>query len=116
MASPTISTQPLAALFGSQTACQVLLYLENYDQGYASQIARAYGMSLNQVQNQLRKLEDVGLLVSRVEGSTRNYYFKPGPVADALRVFLRAMLKQLPRSEIDAYYRERRRPRRFSKR
>ncbi|MGB5740173.1 MAG: helix-turn-helix domain-containing protein [Woeseia sp.] len=116
MAKPTISTQPLAALFGSQTACQVLLFLENYEQGYASEIARTYGISLNQVQNQLRKFEEAGLLVSRSEGTTRNYYFKPGPVADALRVFLRDMLRQLPRSEIDAYYRERRRPRRFGKR
>ncbi len=41
---------------------------------------------------------------------------KAGPVADALRVFLRDMLRQLPQSEIDAYYRERRRPRRFGKR
>ncbi|MBT8084723.1 MAG: helix-turn-helix domain-containing protein [Woeseia sp.] len=116
MPKPAISMLPLATLFGSQAACQVLLYLENYNQGYASQIARTFGMSLNQVQNQLKKFEEAGLLVSRNEGSTRNYYFKPGPVADALRAFLGELLKQLPRKEINAYYRERRRPRRPGKR
>ena len=60
-----ISERPLIGLFGSKSAYQVLMYLENYGSGYASQIARSFGMSLNQVQNQLNKFEDVGLLVSR---------------------------------------------------
>jgi hypothetical protein len=92
------------------------MYLENYGKGYASQIAKAFGISLNQAQNQLNKFEDIGLLVSRKEGSTRMFYFKQSPISDALRVFLRSMLEVLPRTSIEKYYRERRRPRRHKKR
>ena len=116
MNKPEISEQTLAGLFGSESAYRVLLYLENYDQGYASQIARTFDISLNQVQNQLRKFEEVGLLVSRLEGTSRMYYFKRNPVTDALRMFLHSMLEVLPGATIDRYYRERRRPRRYDKR
>lgn len=110
-----ISERPLAGLFGSESAYQVLMYLENYENGYASQIAKAYGTSLNQIQNQLNKFEQLGLLVSRKEGTARVFYFKRGPVTDSLRAFLRSMLELLPRSTVEKYYRDRRRPRRYGK-
>lgn len=116
MTRPQISEQPLIALFGSKSAYQVLMFLENYDQGYASEIAETFEMSLSQAQNQLRKFEDAGLLMSRVEGSTRMYYFKRSPVTDALRTFLREMKQMLPQPVVDRYFRQRRRPRRFGKR
>jgi hypothetical protein len=111
-----ISERPLVGLFGSESAYRVLMYLENYDNGYASKIARTFGISLNQAQNQLTKFEQIDLLVSRKEGTTRTYYFKRSPVVDALRLFLRSMLDLLPESTIEKYFRERRRPRRFGKR
>lgn len=111
-----ISERPLMGLFGSESAYRVLMYLENYSKGYASQIAKTFDISLNQAQTQLKKFEEIGLLVSRTEGTTRMYYFKKSPVADALRIFLRSMLDALPRSTIDKYYRQRRRPRRYGKR
>ncbi len=92
------------------------MYLENYEEGYASQIAKTFGVSLSQVQNQLAKFEQVGLLVSRAVGSARYFTFKRGPVVDALRVFLRSMLDSLPDATIQKFYRERRRPRRYGKR
>ena len=116
MSKPQISERPLIGLFGSESAYRVLLYLENYDSGYASQIARTFGISLNQAQNQLKKFEEIGLLVSRKEGTTRTFYFKKSPITDALRSFLRSMLEVLPRKSIEKYYRERRRPRRQGKR
>lgn len=64
MARTEISERPLIGIFGSQSACQVLLYLENYEKGYASEIARTFGISLNQVQNQLRKFEEAGAVCS----------------------------------------------------
>ena len=78
----TISEAPLIGLFGSKAAYLVLMYLENYGQGYAAEIARTFGMSLSQVQNQLRKFEELSLLVSRKEGPARFYYFNRNPVAD----------------------------------
>ncbi len=92
------------------------MYLENYEEGYASQIAKTFGVSLSQVQNQLAKFEQVGLLESRAVGSARFFSFKRGPVVDALRVFLRSMLDSLPDATIRKFYRERRRPRRYGKR
>lgn len=113
---PTISEVPLIGLFGSRSAYRALMFLEAYGQGYAAEIARVSGMSLNQAQSQLRKFEELGLLISRREGSARVYYFNRNPVADALRTFLRSALERLPESTIQKYYRERRRPRRLGKR
>ena len=92
------------------------MYLENYDKGYASEIAKTFGISLNQAQNQLKKFEEVGLLISRSEGTTRMYYFKQSPITAALRTFLQSMLEILPRTTIETYFRQRRRPRRYAKR
>ena len=111
-----ISEAPLTRLFGSKAAYQVLMFPENYEQGYPSQVAKTFGMSLSQVQNQLQKFEQLGLLVSRKEGPTRVYYFKRGPIVDALRKFLRAMPDGLPETTIRKYYRERRRARRQGRR
>jgi hypothetical protein len=110
-----ISEAPLVGLFGSRAAYQVLMYMENYDQGYASQVSKTFGMSLSQTQKQLLKFEQLGLLVSRKEGSARVYYFKRSPIVDALRKFLSSMLDVLPESTISEYYRQRRRPRRHGK-
>lgn len=116
MSNLTISETPLLVLFGSKAAYHVLMYLENYENGYASRIANTFDMSLNEVQKQLAKFEDAGLLVSRKEGTARVFYFKKSPVTDELRKFLQAMLKVLPVSTLNKFYRERRRPRRGGKR
>ena len=115
MGETKISEAPLVGLFGSKTAYQVLMYLENYDRGYATEIARNFGTSLSQAQNQLRKFTELGLLVSRMEGSARYFYFARSPIADELRKFLRAMLESLPESTLRKFYRDRRRPRRAGK-
>ena len=115
MANLEISERPLLGLFGSESAYQVLMFLQNYERGYASEIARTYGTALNQIQNQLNKFEDLGILVSRKEANARVFYFKQSPVTDSLRRFLKDMLEVLPKSTLEKFYRERRRPRRFGK-
>ena len=111
----TISEESLAGIFGSAAAYQVLMFLQVYENGYASAIARTYRLSLSQVQKQLSKFELLGLLVSRMEGSSRVYYFKQSPITDALRFFLKTMLDELPEESIANYYQQRRRPRRKGK-
>lgn len=111
----SISERPLMGLFGSASAYQVLMFLQNYEKGYASEIAKTYGTSLNQIQNQLNKFEDLGILVSRKEANARVFYFKTNPVTDSLRRFLKEMLANLPESTLDKFYRQRRRPRRYGK-
>ena len=115
MPTATISEAPLTALFGSKAAYQVLMFLENYGRGYAAEIARTFGMSLSQAQNQLQKFEESGILVSRREGTARIYYFARSPVVDELRKFLRSALERLPEATLEKFYRQRRRPRRSGK-
>jgi predicted transcriptional regulator len=115
MTTIAISERPLMGIFGSESAYQVLMFLQNYEKGYASEIAKTYGTSLNQIQNQLNKFEDLGILVSRQEANARVFYFKQSPVTDSLRRFLKDMLEILPKSTLDKFYRARRRPRRYGK-
>ncbi len=106
----------LEAVFGNRTAANVLLFIENYESGYASQIADVYDMPVSVVQDQLKKLESAGVLVSRTVGRTRVFEFNPrNPTARNLRQFLAAELKGLPDSITKKYFRERQRPRRSGK-
>lgn len=111
------SPPAIEATFGSKGAEQVLLYLQNYGEGYAKGIADTFDMSVSQVQNQLRKFENSGLLVNRLVGSVRLYTWNPiNSTARYLRNFLQLLLDDLPRETIEGYFRERRRPRRPGKR
>lgn len=106
----------IEVLFGNTTAARVLLYLQNYDDGYALGIAQTFGVSLYGVQRQLRRLETGGVLVSRTVGRTRVYAWNPRyALLSALRALLSDALESLPPTEIKAFYRERRRPRRPGK-
>ncbi|MEX2126182.1 MAG: winged helix-turn-helix domain-containing protein [Woeseia sp.] len=106
----------LEAIFGNRTAAAVLLYLENYDSGHASLIARDCGIPVSVVQDQLRRLEAAGVLVSRTVGRTRVFEFNPrNPSAGRLRDFLAAELRALPEEIAKTFFRQRRRPRRSGK-
>lgn len=106
----------LESLFGNRTAERVLLYLHAYEEGYARQIARTFGASLNVVQKQLRRFEDGGVLVSRTVGRTRVFTWNPRyPFQAPLRQLLEKATEYLPETELRAYYRQRTRPRRSGK-
>lgn len=106
----------LEALFGNESAERTLLYLENYGQGYARDIARTYGTTLSMVQKQLARLEAAGILVSRLVGKTRVYelnrrwYFYT-----ELRAILAKAIGAMPAAETAKYFRKRQRPRRAGK-
>ncbi len=107
----------LEAVFGNRTAASVLLFLENYDSGYASRIAQTYDIPLYAVQKQLQRLEAAAVLVSRKVGRTRVFEFNPrNPMTERLRLFLAAELKALPENITAKHFRERQRPRRTGKR
>jgi DNA-binding transcriptional ArsR family regulator len=107
----------LDVVFGSQAATRVLLFMQNYGQAYAREIARTYeSTSLSQVQKQLAKFEQGGLLVSRLVGTVRLYEWnRRNPVVSPLREFLQATIELLPAEEIEKYFMQRRRPRRAGK-
>jgi hypothetical protein len=107
----------LEVTFGGRGATLVMLYLQNYGSAHGSGVASTFELPVSVVQKQLQKFEAGGLLVSRMVGSTRLYEWNPrSQVAKSLRAFLQDYLDQLPRDQLEAYFRERRRPRRPGKR
>ncbi len=107
----------LETLFGDRAATRVLLFIENYSEGYASQIAKTFEMPLSEVQKQLGKFEEVGILVSRMVGTCRMYTWNPrDPALDGLKQLLQSTLNYgIPRERLIKFFRQRRRPRRNGK-
>lgn len=112
MVEPTLDV-----VFGSKAAALVLLYLQNYEKAYPREISRTYeGLSLSQVQRQLAKFEESGLLNSRIIGTIRLYeWSRRTSVVGPLRDFLQSMLEMLPPEYVAKHYMQRRRPRRPGK-
>lgn len=106
----------LEALFGNKTAERVLLYLANYKSGYATKISRTFKISLNMVQKQMDRLEQGGILVSKLEGRTRLYQLNPRFfLYKKLMELLNVALDFVPEKEKNACYSQRTRPRRKGK-
>ena len=108
----------LQGIFGNASAEKVLLYLEQYGEGYATAMAHAFDeLSLNMAQRQLERFERAGALVSTLQGRTRLYTWNPRyPFGPELRALLAKALELLPAAERKRYFSERRRPRRAGKR
>ena len=107
----------LEAIFGNRSAAQTLLFLEAYGSGYALRIADTYDVPVSSIQRQLGRLEASGVLVSRKIGAARVFEFNQrNPSVKNLRAFLEAELDALPEDVTEAFYRQRRRPRRTGKR
>ncbi len=107
----------LEGVFGNASAEKVLLYIEQYGEGYATGIAKNFdGLSLHMAQRQLERFERAGALVSTLKGRTRLYTWNPRyPFLDELRALLARGLEVLPAAERKRYFTERRRPRRTGK-
>ena len=107
----------LEVLFGGKAAAKVLLFIENYGDGYASRIAKTFDMPLSEVQKQLRKFEQAGILVSRMVGNSRIYTWNPrDPALEGLKELLRQTLDGgIPEETLLKYFRQRQRPRRQGK-
>lgn len=106
----------LSTVLGSASAEHVLLYLQCYEQGHASDIARTFGISVSQARKQLVKLELGGVLVSRLVGTARLYTWSPRYLlVGELRALLQAALDRQTPEALQARFRQRRRPRRSGK-
>jgi len=107
----------IQALLGGKAAAKVLLFIENYGEGYARQIASTFEIPPSEVQKQLTKFEEAGILVSRKVGASRMYTWNPrDPALQGLQSLLRDTLdKGIPESTLKQFYRQRRRPRRKGK-
>ena len=106
----------LEVLLGSINAEQILIFLLCREEGYAREIARFYNTVLSPIQNQLNKLEENGVLISKLSGRTRNYSFNPRyPFLLELRNLLDKALSFYPEELKTALLYNRRRPRRRNK-
>ena len=67
----------LKVLFGSKDKELALQYLLSKNEGYASKIARFYGLNPSQISKQLEALEEGSVLVGFQVGRARLYRFNP---------------------------------------
>lgn len=106
----------LETVFGGSTAAKVLLYLQNYGEGYANGIARTFEIPQSMVYKQLKRFERGDLLTSRGIGNVRMFTWNTrNPTVTPLRALLADSFKYIQEDEINRFYRERRRPRRTNK-
>ena len=106
----------LESLFGNGMVEKLLFYLITYGEGYPLGMARNFGVPVNRVQQQLKRLENGGIIVSRLFGKVRLYTLNPRyPFLEELRGLLSKAFQFVPEAEKETYYRKRTRPRRPGK-
>lgn len=106
----------LEALLGNKTIEKPLFFLETYEQGYPKGISKTFSIPVNGIQQQLKRLEDGGIVVSSIQGKTRLYKFNPRyPFLKELKLLLQKAMEFIPEGELEKYYRKRTRPRRKGK-
>jgi DNA-binding IclR family transcriptional regulator len=106
----------MLGILTSNSTEKVLLYLQNYNEGYARGIAATFGLSLNSVQRQLLKLEAEGVLVSQLKGRTRLFQWNPRyPLRTELSALLEKALSLHTAADRKRWFLQRQRPRRTGK-
>ena len=106
----------LQALFGNSTVEKILFTLLVYVEGYPLGMAKTFKAPVNRIQQQLKRLENGGIVASRLVGRVRIYTFNPRyPFLKELQAFLIKSYEFVPEREKEAYYRKRTRPRRAGK-
>lgn len=106
----------LEPIFGNKIIERIMFSLLVYENGYIRGIANLFGIPVRGVVQQLKRLEDGGVVVSQKKGKIRLYQFSPRyPFLAELKVLLQRAMDVLPQSEIEKYYRMRTRPRRKGK-
>jgi hypothetical protein len=106
----------LEPVLGNATVEKILFAFEVYGQAYPAGLARLFGIPVNGIQQQLKRLEDGGVVVSLMAGRTRLYQFNPRyAFLKELKALIQKALQYLPEKEMQKYYIKRTRPRRKGK-
>lgn len=106
----------LESLFGNIVVEKILFFIQSYGDGYARKMSRVYNIPLNGILQQLRRLENGGIIAGQDKGRTRLYVFNPRfPFLRELKKLLQKAIDLLPEDEIRKYYMMRTRPRRKGK-
>ena len=108
--------QMIEGVFGGATAEKVLLYLANYEEGYAREISECFDVPVSMVQKQLARFEKSGLIISRLRGRVRLYTWNPRyPFREELGAVFKKAIWLLPPGDRKKYFMARTRPRRSGK-
>jgi hypothetical protein len=106
----------LEPVLGNKIIEKILFYLLVYEDGYIRGISNLFGAPVTGIVQQLKRLEDGGVVVSQLRGKIRLYQFNPRyPFLTELKVLLQKAIDVLPEKEIEKYYKMRTRPRRKGK-
>lgn len=103
----------LAKLFGNQTAAMALIFIARYEEATVGEISTVFKIPKTQIYLQLQKLEEAGIVTSRILGNMRLYSFNPrSPIKNELRSLLEKYIESnMPREDYKDFYLIRRRPR-----
>ncbi|HDQ26181.1 MAG TPA: ArsR family transcriptional regulator [bacterium] len=106
----------LEPLLGNRVIEKILFYLLIYENGYIRGISSAFGIPVNGIAQQLKRLENGGIISGQKKGKIRLYGFNPRyPFLPELKAILQKALDALPEAELERFYRQRTRPRRKGK-
>ena len=106
----------LEGIFGNVIVEKILFTLYVYGEGYPLGMAKTFEEPVNRIQQQLRRLENAGIIVSSLIGKVRVYTFNPRyPLLKDLKALIAKAFEFVPEKEKNAYYRKRTRPRRTGK-
>jgi DNA-binding transcriptional ArsR family regulator len=106
----------LKKILGSETATKVMLHLIHYGEIYPSAVANDYKISLSAVQKQFERFEEAGILVSKLVGKTRVYFFnKKTPITKPFMELIKIYYDGLSLDDKENIFASRRRPRRPGK-
>lgn len=106
----------LEKILGSDTAMKIMLHLIHYGEIYPSAVARDYQISLSAVQKQFERFEEAGILVSKLVGKTRVYFFnKKFPATKPFMDLIKVYYDGLSLEDKEKLFGTRRRPRRPGK-
>lgn len=106
----------LRGILRAETQEKILIYLLSRKTGYGKAIAEFYSLSPNATQKQLARLEEDGVVVSRLIGKLREYELNPRyPFVQPLKDLLKAALRAYPDTIKQELTMSRSRPRKAGK-
>ena len=106
----------LEPIFGTKSRELVLQYVLCFESGYAREMTKYLGLSLPSVQNQLNSFEEGGVMLSKMSGRTKLFFFNPRYAFLDELIALLNKAKEYYKPELKALFvMQRKRPRRPGK-
>jgi len=106
----------LEALFGNPVIERIFFTLLVYNESYPLGLAKTFNEPVNRFQQQLKRLEEGGIIVSRLIGRVRIYTFNPRyTFIKELKALISRAYEFVPETEKERFYSKRTRPRRAGK-